>query len=302
MTRRTLFVSVLAGLALSAWTIPIGAQAPVPQLPPTQAAEQSPKPAESAPEGYTVGPGDRLRVDVFGEGPPLSGTYRVESDGTILYYEIGRLPVVGLTERGVGDLITKRLSDGGYILKPNVTVQIEEFRSRFVFVLGEVGTPGMYALKGQNTLLEVLAMAGSVTNDASKEVKVIRPKSAEARARPNPDASADEADFIKIDLSALEQGRMVDNVRIEDGDTIFVSKAETYFVAGHVRSPNRYTWSKGITVEQAIIVAGGYTDRGSNRGIKIRREVKPGKFEEIGVNRNDPVLPGDTIIVRMRRL
>ena len=88
-------------------------------------------------------------------------------------------------------------------------------------------------------------------------------------------------------------------MRLQDGDTIYVPKAETFFVTGHVRSPGSFVWERGITVLQAISLAGGLTDRGSNRGIRLLRIVD-GEQEEVSVSLSDPVQPGDTVVIRQR--
>ena len=76
-------------------------------------------------------------------------------------------------------------------------------------------------------------------------------------------------------------------------------KADTFFVSGHVRTPGSYVLQPGMTVLQALALAGGITDRGSSRRVKIRRIVD-GELEEIDVDMTDIVLPGDTVIINQR--
>jgi polysaccharide export outer membrane protein len=256
--------------------------------------------AQTASGQYTIGPSDVLKITVFNE-TQLSGSYRVESDGSIVYAILGRLPVAGRTERDIATMIEKALADG-WINNPQVAVQVEHFRSRTIFIAGEVRTPGKYPLQGDNTLLEVLALAGSLTSNASNEVVVVRPRNAESRAAPTLPDTGDDAEVIRIDLQAIEQGRMSGNIQLQDGDTVFVPRTEKFYISGHVRSPNAYPYTKGMTVQQAIALAGGLTDRGSTRGIKVRRETRPGsgEYREISVKLNDPVQPNDTIVIRQR--
>jgi polysaccharide export outer membrane protein len=252
-----------------------------------------------SPPSYTVGPADVLKVTVYDE-PQLSGSFRVEPDGTIVYTMLGRMRVAGRTEREIASIIEKELANG-WLNKPQVAVQVEQYHSRAIFIAGEVRTPGKYALQGDNTLLEVLALAGSTTATASNEVVVVRPRSAEARATPTlPDAR--DAEVIRVDLQAIQQGRLSSNIALQDGDTVFVPQAEKFYISGHVRTPGAYAFSKGMTVQQAIAVAGGLTERGSNRRIKIRRETAPGSgvFFEIGVSLTDQIRPNDTIVIPQR--
>jgi polysaccharide export outer membrane protein len=79
-----------------------------------------------------------------------------------------------------------------------------------------------------------------------------------------------------------------------------VPPADRFYVSGFVRNPGGYELQPGMTVEQAISLAGGITERGSNRRIKIRRQVAPNEFKEIDAKMTDPVKANDTIRVPMR--
>jgi polysaccharide export outer membrane protein len=89
------------------------------------------------------------------------------------------------------------------------------------------------------------------------------------------------------------------NILLQDNDTIFVSAADRFYVTGFVRTPGSFVLQPNMTVQQAIAVAGGLTERGSTRGIKIRRKVK-GKDVEVNARMTDLVQPNDTIQVRQR--
>jgi polysaccharide export outer membrane protein len=248
---------------------------------------------------YTVGPADVLKITVFNEDK-LSGSFRVEADGSIVYAMLGRMHVAGRTEREIALVIEKELANG-WLNKPQVAVQVESFRSRTIFIAGEVRTPGKYPLQGDNTLLEVLALAGSITSNASNEVVIVRPKVPELRAMPTLPDSGD-AEIIRVDLQDIEQGRLSSNIQLQDGDTVFVPRTEKFYISGHVRTPGAYPFAKGMTIQQAIAVAGGVSERGSTRGIKVRRETKPGSGEyvEVDVRLTDQVRPNDTIVIRQR--
>ena len=101
----------------------------------------------------------------------------------------------------------------------------------------------------------------------------------------------------KVNLRDLQAGALSANVTIRDGDTIFVPRAERFYVTGQVRSPGAYAFELNLTVLQAISLAGGPTDRGSNRRLRIIRQQK-----EFDAKLTDIVQPGDTIIVRQRWL
>ena len=104
-----------------------------------------------------------------------------------------------------------------------------------------------------------------------------------------------------MNLREIEDGRLSRNVTIRDGDTIFVPKAERFFVIGMVRNPGWYVLERNMTVLQAISMAGGISERGSNRRLTIVRIVD-NKRKEIDAKPTDIVTAGDTIVVRQRLL
>ena len=253
---------------------------------------------QTALTGYLVGPQDELRITVFDEAA-LSGTYMVDGDGSITFPLLGRVSVDGLTLREIQDEITRQLADG-FLVNPQVSSQIEEYRRQSVYVLGEVGSPGIYRLSGSLNLIEVLVQAGGVTAQAGNEVHIIRSTGGETSAGPVLEQDDDpEVELTVVSLEDIRTGRLA-LVTIRDGDTVNVPKAETFYVLGQVASPGSYVWTLGMTVQQAIALARGYTNRGSSRGIRITRTVD-GQRIEVGVDEDDLVQPGDTINIRARR-
>jgi polysaccharide export outer membrane protein len=247
---------------------------------------------------YVVGPGDSLTVTVFNEAQ-LSGKFRVENDGQFSYPFLGRVKAGGSTAADVATELRTKLADG-YLRNPQVTVEVDQFKSQSVFVMGEVRSPGKYVLSGAVTLLEALAQAGSPTALAGNEILILHPKTAGPAGAPIL-PSAGDADMQRVNLRDIEGGKLSRNVSIRDGDTIFVPKADRFFVLGNVRNPGSYVLEPNMTVLQAISLAGGVSERGSNRRIRVARVVE-GKRKEFTVKPTDIVLPGDTITVRQRLL
>lgn len=267
----------------------------VPAAPSSPAAPQAP----AGIPAYVVGPSDVLSVRVFDE-PGLTGPFNVDADGSMTFPLIGRVDVAGKTVREVEAILTERLSEG-YVRRPQVSVEIAQYRSRSIFVLGEVRAPGKYNIEGQVTLLEVIAKAGSLTAAAGSTIIVQRYKDGlvpvvTAPALPG-DARA--AEVMRVSVEDLQEGRLTANILLQDNDTIYVPQAERFYVTGFVRSPGFFVLKPGMTVGQAIAVAGGLTERGSTRGIKIIRKIGD-KEVEIGVKMSDLVRPNDTIRVRQR--
>jgi polysaccharide export outer membrane protein len=246
---------------------------------------------------YVIGAQDVLAITVWDQAD-LSGKFTVEADGSFSFPLIGRVKAAGLTLRDFEAELKKRLADG-YFKNPQVSVAVEEYRSQRIFVVGEVRTPGTYALTGDMTLIEAIARAGSATPTASGEVIIVHPPKGEAAGPILPNQRAD-AEITRVDLKQLQEGGRAQNVALRDGDTIFVPRAETIYVFGQVKNPGAYALqSKDTTVLQALSLAGGVTDRGATSRIKIMRVVN-GKMNEIKVKLTDIVRPGDTVVVPER--
>lgn len=267
-----------------------------PQQPASGQPQTSQQPTPGPEQDYIVGAQDLLTISVF-EEPQLSGRFRVDNDGTFTFPFIGRVQAAGQTLRAIEDRLTKALA-AGYLKNPQVNVEVDQYKSQSVFVIGEVRLPGKYPLAGNMSLIEALAQAGSMTSTASNEVLIVHPKERRTTGPIMPDDTSG-ADVVRVNIRDLQSGKLAHNVEIKDGDTIFVPKAETFFITGQVRNPGSYVMERGVTVLQAISLAGGLTERGSNRRIKIVRIVN-GKKLELTVKLSDAVLPGDTIVVPQR--
>ena len=237
-------------------------------------------------EVYVIGPQDQLSIMVTDE-VDLTNKYRVDTDGTITMPYLNRVPVSGLTLAEAQVKIAQMLQ-AGYLRNPQVRVEVDQFKSRRVFVSGEVRTPGYVTMAGTTmTLLEALALAGSPTQNASNEIKVVHP--ARPGAKPN--------EPITVNRKELELGRA--DVTLQDGDIINVPIAQRFYISGFVKNTGYYVLDAGTTVSQAIVLAGGLSERGSDRRIKIGR-VANGKMVDISAELTDKVQPNDEIKIPSR--
>ncbi len=259
---------------------------------PRGAAGQAP-----APEDYRIGPQDVLAVTVH-EQPELSKNYTVEIDGTFTFPMIGRIKAAGLTLREFETELRNRLASG-FFKNPQVSVSVVEYRSQRVFVMGEVKQPGSYPLTGNMTLLELLARAGSGGPTASSEIVIVRSREGEKADRPVLPGEDETAEVVRVSLEEMQGGRLSQNVALRNGDTIFVPRAEPFFVYGQVRNPGSYPLQRQTTVLQALSLAGGATEFAATNRIKIIR-VEDGERKEIKAELTDLVKPGDTIVVPER--
>jgi polysaccharide export outer membrane protein len=271
---------------------------------PGQAPVTAPAVPQTAPAlfnaTYLIGPSDVLSIKVFNE-EALTNKFVVDSDGSITFPLIGRFQVGGKTTRKIEEDLTKAL-EPDWLRRAQVSVEVAQYRSRSIYVLGEVRTPGRYNIEGPMTLLEVIANAGSTTPAASNTIIVQRYKDGLAAAVSAPVAPGDErwAEVTRINLEDLRGGKLSSNLLLQDSDMIIVPQAERFYVSGFVKTPGSYVLRPGMTIRQAITEAGGLTERGSTRGVKIIRKDKNGKEVEVDANMSELVKPNDTIRVRQR--
>ncbi len=234
---------------------------------------------------YTVGDGDVLKIDVY-ENPDLCGTVRVSADDTIRMPLLGEVGVHDLTVSEVSQKLEALLADG-YLVSPQVDVFIEEYRSKNAIILGQVNRPGQYELRGPVTFLEFLSKAGGLTKDAGSTAIVKRL----APAR-------EGKDRIILNLDRLiKKGDTSLNIQIEDGDNIFISKADTFYVTGEVEKPNAYQLEEGMTVIKAIAKAEGFTDIAQKSKVRIIREAGGEKQVLENVSMDEQIMAGDVIVV-----
>jgi polysaccharide export outer membrane protein len=250
---------------------------------------------------YVVGPQDVLNI-TSQDDPALSGKFTVEADLTFTFPLLGRVRAGGLTLRDVESQLQAKLVSEGYFKDPQIMVSIEQYKSQKVFIVGEVRNPGAYALSGDMRLVEALALAGSTLPTAAGEVVVVPAGSDSIVVKP---ASVDEAEasgtpVVRVNLRDLQNGAFQQNVQLNGGDTVFVLKAENIYVFGQVKNPGAYPLQQDVTtVLQGLALAGGVTDRGATSRVEIVRTIK-GEQKKLKVKLEDPLLPGDTIVVPQR--
>jgi polysaccharide export outer membrane protein len=257
-----------------------------PAQPPAQTAGQTP-PAQNAqtPSGYRIGPQDLLLITVVDE-PELTGKFPVDSDGMFTYPYLNRVRAAGLTAAEVQAQLGVQLRNG-YLRNPQIRVEVELFRSQSVFVIGEVRQAGKIPMTGATmSLLEALVAAGSPTPQASNEI-IVRRKNVDGKP----------GEEIRVNRRDLELGKT--DIVLRDGDIINVPQAQRFYVDGYVRNPGFYVLDPGMTVQQAIALAGGLAERGSDRGITASRIVN-GKNTTVDVRLEDKVQSNDVIRVRQR--
>jgi polysaccharide biosynthesis/export protein len=251
------------------------------------------RPAQTSPE-YTVGPQDRLSITVVDE-PNLTRVVTVGGDGSFDYPFIGLVKAAGVSIRTIQQEITTRLKEK-YLRSPQVSIEVETYRSQVVYVWGQVRVPGAVTLMGNISLTEALAKAGSPTPDAGTFLEINRkPRSGGGDGGAVQPPAAPE----RVSMMELQSGR-AQYIYLSDGDTIFVPKAEMFFVTGYVKNGGPFLHEEGVTVSKAISMAGGVTEKGSRSRIRITRVVKGKQMMIKDVKLEDLVQPGDSIEVLSR--
>lgn len=257
--------------------------------------------AAQAPAGaddYAVGPQDVLSLTVFNDESLSRPALVVDSDGTIDCPYVGRQKVSGMTPRQIEEMLRRLLGlrrdaqgkvIGGYLTSPNLSVAVKDFRSQRVNVMGAVRNPGYVELQGDPTLTRALSQAGYPTPESGSYVQIVHDEPAAAVGAAKPE---------RISRLEIENGR-ASRIRLKPGDSIFVPPADKFFVTGEVKTVGQLVLAQETTVQQAIIMAGGFTDRANRNSVRIRRMVD-GKIVDLKVKDGMLVQPGDTIIVGRR--
>jgi polysaccharide export outer membrane protein len=219
---------------------------------------------------YQLGPNDVVRIMVFGE-EDLTVESKVGGDGIINFPLLGSVPIAGKTVNELQEYLAGRLAEG-YVRSPKVTVLLVRYRNFYVH--GEVKTPGGYPYEAGLTVQKAISLAGGFTEKAeTRKIAATR-------------VVGDRADTMILGMEAP----------IFPDDILAVGLMQKIFVSGEVKTPGRYPYEPGLTVQKALSMAGGLTERTDLSSIKLTRfkeagvETEPSAFET-------PVLPDDIITV-----
>jgi polysaccharide export outer membrane protein len=227
------------------------------------------EPHETMSQGSTstmrLEPGDLVEIGVYNV-PELTTKTRISGKGEIYLPLIDYIHIAGLTAEESENLIQKRLSDGGFVKNPHVTLFVDQYASQGASVLGEVAKPGVYPVVGEQRLFDLISAAGGFTEKAGRSIAVTH--------RDFPDKST------TVPLSRNVTDNAESNIPIMPGDTIIVHKADLVYVVGDVGRPSGFLMDTGhLTVLQAIALAGGTTRTANLGGAKIIRKGPNGISE-----------------------
>ncbi|HYO78897.1 MAG TPA: SLBB domain-containing protein [Thermoanaerobaculia bacterium] len=223
-----------------------------------------------------VGPRDVLEVSVL-EDKSISGRVTVSEDGLIALNVLEKVQVAGLTPSQIESRL-KSLLEADYLAKATVSVQVVEFASKPISVLGAVLRPGLISATGNTTLLQAITQAGGLAPNHGKDLFVLRT---------GLNGLTEQVAVPIEDL--LINGNPDVNIPLAPNDLVNVpvDAPLTVYVAGEVSRPGKVQFrsSQTPTLLQAIADSGGTTDRASRNALVTR--VENGQSRTIKVSFGD---------------
>ena len=250
--------------------------------------------AGPAQDGYRIGPDDLLDIRIpdlidaqsaagarlsasagGGSGSVVAGApayqqgLRVSGGGEVSIPTIGQVRAAGLTPTALEAEIGRRLVAAGILRAPKVSVQVAEYRSGVVAVIGSVERPGLYPVtRPRATLTDMIWNAGGPSKDAGRIIAFTAIDVSDANGP------------IFIDLAALgtptSPGASRFNPEVRPGDVISVAGAGSVLVDGWVERPGSYPVTRGLTLGGAVAAAGGAQFSGDRSRTVVRRVTPAG--------------------------
>ncbi len=210
-----------------------------------------------------LGVGDLVEMTVY-DVPDLTSKTRIASNGDIYCPLIGPTHVAGLTAEEAAQLIQKRRAV--YLKDPYVTLFVAEYASQGASLLGEVSKPGVYPVLGEQHLFDLISAAGGLTEKSGHSISVTH--------RSDPDKP------VTLLISRNLSDNPESNIRVFPADTIVIRKADVIYVVGDVGRPSGLLMdASGLTVLQAVALAGGTTRTAKLNGARILHKGAQGMIE-----------------------
>jgi polysaccharide biosynthesis/export protein len=234
---------------------------------------------------FRLGPGDHLAISVPFADEINNKPVIVDSSGSIDIAFAGRIDVRGMTTEGLEKEIARRLTP--YFESPQVIINVVEYGSKPVSVIGEVRNPSLHQLAGKMTLVELLSASGGLTPEAGSKVAITRDRG--YGILPLPNAHVDPSGAFstgEVDLEPLLHGKSNENIDVLPNDVISVSRAKLIYVLGEVHKPGGFPFrgEESGTALQILSLAEGPLGTAGLSNAVILRQVSAGKREQIPVN------------------
>jgi polysaccharide export outer membrane protein len=221
-------------------------------------------------------PNDEIAVHSLRAKEIADKTFRIDQNGEVNFPLAGVLKLTGMTARDAEKALASALKP--YYFDPDVEINVTAVHTEPVSVLGAVGTPGVYPLKGKTALLEAISGAGGVRVDAGPTVVLTRQR--EYGLIPHRDARqlANGESVVEIDLKSLTEAKSsADNIAIEPHDVISIPPAQLVYVVGNVKRAGGFPLAgrPSLSVLQALALAEGLDPRAAPTKARILRRGAP---------------------------
>ncbi|HWT64817.1 MAG TPA: polysaccharide biosynthesis/export family protein [Terracidiphilus sp.] len=213
-------------------------------------------------EGLRISPGYLLSMSIYGV-PEMATELRVDAKGFVTVPLIGGVHIAGDTLPQAQESIAKALDEQEILKKPQVQLDVVQYASTSVSVLGEVHSPGKVQVLAPAPLGDVLALAGGETIAAGKEIEI-----------QHIDADG-KATARRVVYQQGKDEAVLRNTIVEPGESVVVQRAGIIYVLGAVNRPGGYLMVDGgaLSVVQAVSLAGGTTLQASTKwAVIVRRQ------------------------------
>ena len=290
-------------------------------------AQQPPPPAQTQPQAagqpvpdplratstYVLGPNDQILIRSINVEEINDKPFRIDEDGQINLPLIGKIRAGGQSVQEFEADLIARLKV--YVLNPQVTITIVQFRTEPVFFVGAFARPGIYPLLGRRTLVEMLASIGGLQPNASRRIRLTRRR----ESGPIPLPNAIESEDGKVSVVEISMGSLSENVNPAEDivlapyDIIKVERAEMIYINGEVGRIGTFELGEreSISVLQALTMAGGLGKEAAPEKARILRPVlNTSRRAEIpldvkkilaGEASDFPLLPNDLLYIPRSR-
>ncbi|HEX4166824.1 MAG TPA: polysaccharide biosynthesis/export family protein [Bryobacteraceae bacterium] len=237
---------------------------------------------------YVLGPADQLSIHIVDLDDVSDKPVRIDPNGYLELPLIGRISAGGLTLEQLRSRLAAKAAK--YIESPEITINVLEYRSRAVSILGPVTAPGLHQLQGPTRLTDVISLAGGLRPDAGQKLTITRQIS--QGTLPLPSSHLDPSGQYSIaDLhlnTLLDGSNPKENIEVRANDVISVSRADLVYVMGEVKKAGGFSLNSDETmsITQALSLAEGTISGAATRKARILRAVngKPSNTHEVPVD------------------
>jgi len=269
------------------------------------------EPLQAQNAAYRIGPCDVLTLTIYAGGQEQQVTHlTVSSQGMINVPFIGPVRAQGLTIPQLEKLVKEPLA-ANFFVNPEINIVIKEYHSLQYYISGAVGSPGLYEMKSEATLMELIAKAGGVSSNRGNIAYILHQSTNHVESEKENHSLFSDKDPVKINLTKLlDKGDMSQNIVLQSGDVVYIPLQSSLdlaeskiYVEGEVKSPGVYDYQEGLTALNACIMAGGFSKFAAPNRTRIIRQngeeqiiikinlndVKKGKIPDAEIKSGDRI-------------